>query len=129
MPFDSFSFTVVDDLAVLRAARRNIAKPGKWANGEGNDGEACIVGWIAYIIARDTVLENGQRALETDRLIRDYIVPELHEDRNRKCNYQVRLLRFNDRPSTTQAVVQRYWPTSSYGFSTTLSDRPRDTQP
>jgi hypothetical protein len=107
MPFDGSSFIVVDDLAILRTARRNIAKPSKWAKGDPDtwaDDANCIVGWIAFIIVQRG-FDGEPGHLEADRLVREYIVPELHDTRNKNHSYQVRLLRFNDRPSTTQAEV------------------------
>jgi hypothetical protein len=50
MPFDGSKLIIDDYLAILRTARRNIAKPGKWAKGDPDtwaDDANCIVGWIA----------------------------------------------------------------------------------
>jgi hypothetical protein len=53
MPLDATGFAITEtqldrDLAVLRAARDGIARPGGWCQHSYTDGRAhCAVGWIA----------------------------------------------------------------------------------
>lgn len=56
MPFDATNFgddRNRRDLAILRAARAELVKPGNWAKGTfENDGARCAVGWVAWAQVR-----------------------------------------------------------------------------
>jgi hypothetical protein len=103
MPFDGSNFRFIDHVAVLRAAKRKIVKPGLWAKGGDPDtwGEAdCIAGWVSRIVA-----ERGGDSELADEIIRTYLMPEVGDGRNLKAIAEIRLLRFNDRKTTTLADI------------------------
>lgn len=75
MPFDA---TPIDDLlqdvALLRMARKGIAKPGGWCTGVLNDGRAhCAVGWL--IVASRKA--DGAALARASELAVKYLYPEL----------------------------------------------------
>jgi hypothetical protein len=75
MPLDGSNFTIIDDLAALRTARRSIARPGNWAKGGDPDtwgGANCIAGWVTRAVRSTTHVRDETMIMEeADRLIAD----------------------------------------------------------
>jgi hypothetical protein len=96
MPFDDAGYRKTQterDLAVLRAAREGIARPGGWCQGVYTKGEAhCALGWLAEAMGQHRVYQSTK--LFADRMFGP-LLPPLYDD----------LIAFNDTPPIDQSEI------------------------